>query len=191
MVLCFLYRCNHNSLWKSCKFYALCTTVPCTNRVHCSRCVRAVYIHSRVQVVYMARVHSPYTAVQRAVSITVYVPCTRPCTDRAVYNCTRPCIHGRVHGRVCIRSVYTAVFMARTRLRPWCKNVSDIKPMYINILMNPLLNITEWHPVTNYFLGGYNCSFWYPPVIISRQSSTCPALTSFCSKINWIWPSFT
>jgi len=119
MVLCFVYRCNHNSLWESWKFYRF--------RI---RAVYAVYKPcSRAMYTAMSCVHGPYTAVYTAEDTAHTRPYTQTmytavCT-RTVYRCTRLVhggytavygpwrVHDHVHGR--IQAVYMVVY---TCIRP-------------------------------------------------------------------------
>jgi len=136
-VLCFVYGCNHKSLWESCKFYRFriwtvnTCTWPCTSRVHGR-------VHGRYTAVYTGcigihgQVHGLYTAVYTVVYTAV---CTGRAHGRlrAVYTSIRPCtrplhsrLHGPIHGRLhgCVhkpcpwpcRAVYTALYGQRTRL---------------------------------------------------------------------------
>jgi len=92
MEICFVYGCNHKSLWERCKFYRFR--------------IRAVYTCTRPCT---SRVHGRVPAVNRADGL--YVPCTpvtKPCI-RVVNSAVYTAVHdrtGRVH--VCM-AVYTAV----------------------------------------------------------------------------------
>jgi len=92
MVLCFVYTCNHNSLWESWKFYRFrirakyACTRPCTSRVH-GPCTRPC-------TVYTARTQ-PSTR-----------PRTRPVHDRTRRRCIRLYVHGPYTG---VHGSHTAV----------------------------------------------------------------------------------
>jgi len=157
MVLCFVYGCNHNSLWESCTFYTfriravytctrpykrLCTgrvhSRPCTSREHTSRehgrvhghVHGPIHVHTAVYGVYtghIARVHV-YTVVYTA---AIY----------AVYTCTRPvhrCVYGRVHSHVHARTrSCTRVYMGRVHMyRVHGRPCTDREQFYMNNATN-------------------------------------------------------
>ena len=127
MVLCFVYGCNHNSLWESCKFYRFRIRAVYTCAQPCTRsCTRPIHgrVHGPVNGCVHGCVHGPWTQpCTRRVHGRVHVyTCTRPCTLPCMYSdmyrvvhvtrsCTRPCT-GRVTytAQPCGRPRYTAMY---------------------------------------------------------------------------------